>query len=363
MRYPAVLPFQEILPALSEFDAIIDVRSLGEFAEDHIPGAINCPVLDDAQRIEVGTMYKQVGSFEAKKLGAVYVARNIAQHIEQRFIDKPHGWKPLIYCWRGGNRSGAMAHILAKIGWPAVQLDGGYKAYRAHVNATLGSLPQGLRFQVLCGSTGSGKSRLLRALTEQGAQVLDLEQLALHRGSVLGSLPNHPQPSQKHFETQLWQQLRHADQAQSIFIEAESKKIGNLRVPDALMDSMRAAPCINVNLPLPERVQLLIAEYGHFVRDPALLNAQLAFLIPLHGKEKIARWQNLAQNGDTATMVEELLTQHYDPAYLQSIQRNFSGYANATELALPDGSANSFARAATFLIDSFAGDTPSSSVA
>jgi tRNA 2-selenouridine synthase len=363
MRYPAVLPFQEILPALSEFDAIIDVRSPGEFAEDHIPGAINCPVLDDAQRVEIGTMYKQVDSFEARKLGAAYVTRNIALHIEQQFLHKPHGWKPLIYCWRGGNRSGATAYIFSKIGWPVVQLDGGYKAYRTHVNTSLSTMSQGLRFQVVCGSTGTGKSRLLRTLAAQGAQVLDLEQLARHRGSVLGNLPGIAQPSQKRFESQIWEQLRHANPSLPIFVEAESKKIGNLRVPDALMSSMRAAPCVNLTMPLANRVDLLIDEYSHFVSDPALFNSQLVFLIPLHGKEKIARWQQQAMNGSIAATFEDLLTQHYDPAYRQSSQRNFSQYANAIELALPDNAADSFERAARFLIDSFARDTPFSSIA
>lgn len=177
MKYPAQLSFTDVLPTLGEFDAIIDVRSEGEFALDHIPGAINCPVLDNEERIRVGTMYVQVNSFEAKKVGAALVSRNIARHIETLWIDKPRDWKPLIYCWRGGNRSGAMAHVLAKIGWPAIQLDGGYKAYRTHVSEALTTPPK-LSYKVICGTTGSGKSRLLEVLGAIGAQVLDLEQLA-----------------------------------------------------------------------------------------------------------------------------------------------------------------------------------------
>tara|TARA_R110001599_G_scaffold64023_1_gene178360 strand:+ start:60606 stop:61685 length:1080 start_codon:yes stop_codon:yes gene_type:complete len=349
MKSPAVLPFDEILPALAQFDAIIDVRSPAEFAEDHLPGAINCPVLDDAQRVQIGTMYKKINAFEAKKLGAVLVAKNIAHHIETQFLDKPHDWKPLVYCWRGGNRSGAMAHILAKVGWRVVQLDGGYKAYRSHVNTSLSVLPQNLHFRVLTGPTGSGKSRLLQTLVAQGAQVLDLEDLAQHRGSVLGNLPSAPQPSQKRFESCLWELLRNFDADKPIFVESESKKVGKLRVPEILMDKMRASPCVAVSLSSAHRVQLLMGQYTHFVRQPTLLNAQLDLLIPLHGKEKIAHWQQLALSGQMTELVAELLERHYDPAYLQSVKRNFQHLSEAQPLSLSDISEQTFEQAAAEL--------------
>lgn len=351
MKYPAILPFSEILPRLEQFDTIIDVRSPAEFAEDHIPGAINCPVLDDAQRIQVGTMYKQVNAFEAKKLGATLVAKNIARHIEEQFLDRPHDWKPLVYCWRGGNRSGAMAHVFARIGWPVVQIDGGYKTYRANVNAELATMPQELNFKVLCGPTGSGKSRLLQTLATQGAQVLDLEDLANHRGSVLGNLPATPQPSQKKFESSLWELLRNADPKRPIFVESESKKVGKLRVPDALMEKMRASPCIAVALSTPDRVQLLMNQYTHFVSDPTLLNTQLDLLIPLHGREKIAHWHQLALSAQMPMLVEELLDKHYDPAYLQSVTRNFIHFDRAEPLILADISDQTFEQAARQLCD------------
>ena len=350
MKYPAVLPFAEILPRLDEFDAIIDVRSPSEFAEDHLPGAINLPVLDDEQRVRVGTLYKQTSAFEARKLGAALVAKNIARHIEENFLGHPQDWQPLVYCWRGGNRSGSMVHVLARIGWPVVQLDGGYKEYRRHVNAELATLPGAFNFiNVLCGPTGSGKSRLLQVLDRQGAQVLDLEQLAAHRGSVLGGLPEASQPSQKAFESGIWQQLRHFDAGQPVFIEAESKKVGRLRVPDALMEQMRAADCTAVQLDTAHRVRLLMEDYDHFVGDPDKLNVQLALLTQLHGREKIARWQQLATSGQMAGLVEELLVQHYDPAYLQSIRRNFSRYPDAVPLALADISDHAFEQAARSL--------------
>ncbi len=349
MKYPALLPFPEILPQLDQFDAIVDVRSPAEFAEDHIPGAINCPVLDNEERARVGTLYKQVNAFEAKKVGAALVAHNIAHHVETLFHDKPRDWKPLVYCWRGGNRSGSLAHILAKIGWPAIQLDGGYKEYRRHVNTALTELPSHFSFKVVCGTTGSGKSRLLQTLAAMGAQVLDLEQLASHRGSVLGNLPSEPQPTQKIFDSRIWHTLRHFDPSSVVFVESESKKVGNLRVPDALMDKMRTSPCISLSLSTTDRVKLLMQDYAHFVVDPAGLNQQLDCLVPLHGREKISRWQTMASSNQMESLVEELLANHYDPAYLRSIQKNFIQFAQAQQLVLSDISEPAFFDAAHHL--------------
>lgn len=349
MKYPALLSFTEVYPNLEQFDAILDVRSPSEFAEDHIPGAINCPVLDDDERCHVGTLYKQVSAFAAKKTGAALVARNIARHLDTLFLNTPRDWKPLVYCWRGGNRSGSMAHILAKIGWPVVQLDGGYKEYRRHVNASLAELPSRLQFRVICGTTGSGKSRLLQTLAAQGAQVLDLEQLAAHRGSVLGHLPEEPQPTQKAFESNIWNTLRRFDATCTIFVESESKKVGNLRVPEALMEKMRASPCISVRLPQEQRVRLLMQDYVHFVDNPAHLNTQLDCLVPLHGREKIKRWQTMASVGELERLVHELLIEHYDPAYLRSIHRNFTQFTQAQQVELRTISTDAFSTLAESL--------------
>lgn len=349
IRYPEILSFDKVQCRLAEFDTLIDVRSPSEFAEDHLPGAINCPVLTDAERQQVGTLYKQLNAFEAKKIGAAKVARNIGEHIESLFVDKPRDWRPLVYCWRGGNRSGAMAHVLAKIGWHVAQLDGGYKQYRHHVNETMQFLPQRFRFRVVCGTTGSGKSRLLQILQSQSMQIIDLEQLAMHRGSVLGHLPNTSQPSQKMFESQLWEILRSLDPGRDVFIEAESKKVGNLRVPDTLMAAMRSAPCIALELPLEQRVALLMADYAHFVAQPEILNRQLDCLVRMYGNAKILAWQAMASAGDLQDLVTILLTEHYDPAYRQSIARNFTEFSSAMPLSMEDFSDNSFLQAATAL--------------
>jgi tRNA 2-selenouridine synthase len=311
------------------FDEVIDVRSPSEYAEDHVPGAANCPVLDDAERAEIGTLYKQVSPFDAKRRGAALVARNVARHLETAFADRDRGWRPLVYCWRGGKRSGAMTHVLREVGWQAAQLDGGYKAYRREVVAQLERLPRSFRYIVLCGETGSAKSRLLETLAARGAQVLDLERLARHRGSVLGNLPDTPQPAQKMFETLVWDALRRLDPAVPVFVEAESKKIGQLQVPDALLETMRAAECARVEAPVEARVAFLIEEYRHFLDDPTALKAQLDCLTGLYGKDTIAGWHALADRAAWEALVAELLTAHYDPAYRRSTQKNYARLAEA----------------------------------
>ena len=319
---------------IGEFDEIIDVRSPSEYAEDHLPGAISAPVLDDAQRAQIGTLHKQASAFDAKKAGAALVAINIARHLQERFADRPKSWHPLIYCWRGGQRSGAMTEIFSRIGWPVAQLAGGYKAYRRHVIDQLASLPGKFELRIVCGTTGSGKSRLLTAMCDAGAQVLDLEDLARHRGSVLGHLPGQPQPAQKMFETLVWQALAGFDPAQPVFVEAESKKVGGLHVPDALMARMRESPCLRVELATPLRVALLKDDYVHFLSDAQWLNQQLDLLIDLHGRARIAEWKALSEAGAWDALVERLLTEHYDPAYLRGMARNFQHYADAAPLPL-----------------------------
>jgi tRNA 2-selenouridine synthase len=333
------------------FDEVIDVRSPAEFAEDHVPGAANHPVLDDAERAEVGTLYKQVSPFDSKKRGAALVSRNIARHLEQTFCARDRSWRPLVYCWRGGERSGAMVHMLRKIGWQAAQLEGGYKAYRREVLAQLERLPRELRYVILCGETGSAKSRLLEALGAAGAQVLDLERMAAHRGSVLGNLPGEPQPSQKLFETRLWDSLRKLVPGTPVFVEAESKKIGQLQVPDALLETMRAGDCVRIEAPVEARVKFLIAEYRHFLADPAGLKAQLDCLVGLHGREAIGAWQRLADRGEWERLVEDLLVGHYDPAYRRSTQKNYPRLSAARVLRPRDLSPTALARLAEALLE------------
>jgi len=327
---------------LDEFTTRIDVRSPSEFAVDHLPGAVNLPVLDDAQRTEVGTMYVQVSAFDARKLGASIVARNIARIVETFARDQPREWTPLVYCWRGGQRSRALAHVLSEIGWRAHQLDGGYRAYRRHVVATLATLPQRFQYRVICGLTGAGKSRLLAALRAEGAQTLDLEGLARHRGSLLGDLPGDPQPTQKRFESLLVAAFAPLDPARPVYVEAESRKIGDLQVPDALLAAMRASDCVHLDTPQPLRIALLKDEYAHFIATPAELETRLAHLAPVHGRKTLERWRDAGARGDFDLVVAELLAQHYDPMYAQSIARNFPRHGAALVACADDVSVAGF---------------------
>ncbi len=327
---------------LGDFDEIIDARSESEFLADHIPGALNCPVLNDAERAHVGTIYKQVSPFEARKAGASLVSRNIAYHIETSFTQRPRSWRPLVYCWRGGGRSAALTHVLQQIGWRARQLDGGYQAYRRAVVAELASLPQTFRWHVLCGLTGSGKSRLLRELARGGTQILDLEALAAHRGSVLGNLPGEMQPTQKLFDGLTLAELRKLDPARPVFVEAESRKIGKLRVPEALMAAMWNGQCIRLETDMALRVAALKQEYGHFLADPALLGTQLDLLFALYGQKQIEEWKKLADTGNWDTLVRQLLTHHYDPAYTRSTLKHYPQHAHAMRLELTANSDAAF---------------------
>ncbi|MEP6679530.1 MAG: tRNA 2-selenouridine(34) synthase MnmH, partial [Betaproteobacteria bacterium] len=243
--------------------------------------------------------------------------------------DKPREWTPLVYCWRGGQRSRALAHVLSQIGWRAHQLDGGYRAYRRQVVATLATVPARFDYRVICGLTGAGKSRLLYALAAEGAQTLDLEGLARHRGSLLGDLPGDPQPSQKAFESRLADALASLDSARPVFVESESRKIGDLQLPDALLAAMRASRCVRLDTPTPLRVAMLKAEYAHFLAAPDELTARLAHLAPVYGKSVLARWKTLATRKEFDALVVELLEQHYDPMYARSMARNFSRAGDA----------------------------------
>lgn len=336
---------------LPGFDEIIDVRSEDEFAEDHIPGAINCPVLDNDERARVGTIYKQQSSFAAKKLGAALVSANIARHLQECFLDRPREWRPLVYCWRGGERSGAFAHVLAQVGWEVARLDGGYRAYRRAVIADLENRPRALQFRVVCGLTGTGKSRLLHALRGAGAQVLDLEALAAHRGSVLGDLPETPQPPQKMFESLVWIAINGFDPARPVYVEAESRKIGSLRVPEALIEEMWKSDCVVLDSPIDVRVRLLKQEYAHFFDSVEVLNAKLERLAPLHGHAVIDQWKTLARSRHWGELAADLLKKHYDPAYSRAITKHYPGLNRAQKLTLHDSSDAAFKALAQRCLD------------
>ena len=343
---PHILKLDQFLSELDSFDLVIDVRSPAEFALDHIPDAVNFPVLSNDERVQIGTLYKQVSPFAAKKLGAALVSKNIAEHLEKHLLELPREWRPLIYCWRGGERSGAFTHILNRIGWKAMQLESGYQGFRRTVIDGLEQAASTFTFQVICGMTGSGKTRVLQEVGQLDLQILDLEGLAVHRGSVLGNEPNIDQPSQKGFETALWNALRKLDPSQPVVVESESKKVGGLHIPDALMEKIRNGACIELRSSTQTRVSWLIREYHHFLTGTDNFKDKLALLTTHYGKVQIAKWNEAIDAGNFPKLVEELLVKHYDPSYQSSIVRNFPQYKIENYVQLENDSDEAFAQAA-----------------
>jgi len=322
--------------SLARFDDIIDVRSPGEFAIDHVPGAINLPVLNDQERAEVGTIYVQTSRFQARRIGAVLVARNIAGHLEAALADKPGSYAPLVYCWRGGQRSNAMASVLDQIGWRVTLLEGGYKTWRRGVTAALYDAEPDLRVVLLDGNTGSGKTAILARLAALGVQTLDLEALAGHRGSLFGEVRGAPQPSQKMFESRLVQALAGLDHARPVVVEAESSKIGERMVPPMLWKAMLAAPAIDLDVSIAARARHLLAAYHDIVEDASALEATLMRIPGRHGRKRIEAWLDLARRGQFEALAEALMQDHYDPAYRRSRredQRRRLGVIQLADLA------------------------------
>jgi tRNA 2-selenouridine synthase len=323
-----LLPTYTKQPWTESYSEIIDVRSPSEFAEDHIPGAINLPVLNDAERAEVGTIYKQVSPFNAQKIGAAFVSKNIYLHLNQHFATKDKNYHPLVYCWRGRQRSLSMALVLAQIGWRVKLVEGGYKTYRAYVRHQMEHLPEKFTYQVLRGLAGSGKTRILRQMRlTRNAQVLDLEALANYRGSLLGqeweSKPLN-QPSQKLFESLLLQQLQRFNPHQPVWVESESNKIGQIYLPESLWKKMKQASCVEIRIPIAARVHFLLQEYPYLMDNPTLLKLKLEKLKSSCGWDKLIEWYQLIDAGKWEEFVQDILYCHYDPTYLQSMKRYFT---------------------------------------
>ena len=302
------------------FDEVIDVRSPGEFAIDHVPGAVNLPVLNCGERAEVGRIYSTESRFKAKRIGAAYVARNIAGHIENWLADRTGGYRPLVYCWRGGERSAAMAEVLRRVGWRAETLEGGYRAYRRLVVSQLheGDFPS--EVVLLEGNTGTAKTALLRALGRAGAQTIDLERLAIHRGSLFGAT-GHKQPSQKAFESAVAECAVRLDPSRRVAVEAESSRIGDLQIPPSLWNAMQGSCRIEIRSPVNTRVRRLLAEFADLTADPGRLEQAIRKLAAFHSRERIANWLRLSSEGRFEFLVKELLEHHYDARYRKHRER------------------------------------------
>lgn len=317
-----VSPRQIGVGEFADYSLVIDARSPHEYAEDHLPGAVNLPVVDDAQYAEVGTRHKS-DKHGAYLIGVEYSLRNIADQIKPLISKYGEADRFLVYCFRGGKRSRLWADNLRTIGFQVDVLAGGWKRYRQWVRESLEALPPRFAYRVLAGPTGCGKTRLLYALAAQGEQVLDLEALAAHRGSLLGDLPGVPQPTQKSFDSLLLQALRRFDSARPVWIEAESKKIGNLQLPESLFDCMHSSEVIHLDAPMPERVKLWREDYPHFAADPVGMVRKLLPLKPLVGGQSLAAWQGLAEQGATDALFESVMRDHYDPCYSRSTRSNY----------------------------------------
>ena len=296
------------------FDDLLDVRSPAEFAEDHVPGAVSLPALSNEERARVGTIYVQESPFLARKVGAALVARNVAAHLEGPLADREGGWRPLVYCWRGGQRSGSVATILGQIGWRAETVEGGYRSWRRMVQRSLYEAPLPHRLILLDGLTGTGKTDLLDRLERGGAQVLNLEGLARHRGSLLGGMPGG-QPSQKGFETALAARLAGLDPSRPTFAEAESSKVGDLALPPALWAAMTAAPRVEVTAAPEARARYLARAYANLAAEPDRLEGLLRQLTAQRGRATVERWVGLLRSGELEPLAARLMEDHYDPAY------------------------------------------------
>ena len=339
------------LTALSDlaklpFDDLIDVRSPAEYAEDHVPGAISLPVLSDEERARVGTIYVQQDRFLARKIGAALVSRNAAAHLEGALADKPGAWRPLVYCWRGGQRSRSFASILKEIGWRTDTIEGGYKAYRKLVVEALYETPVTARVMLVGGGTGTAKTRILRHIAQAGGQVVDLEAMAEHRGSLFGPMGEF-QPAQKMFECRLAGALAGLDPARPVFVEAESSKIGDIVLPPSLWRAMVTAPRFEVTAPLAARAAHLVRSYPDMVSDAEKLDAVLSKLARYHGHERVNAWRALAAAGDYAQMAAELVNEHYDPKYSRLLRE---GAPTPSTLDLPDLEDATLAEAAARMV-------------
>ena len=332
---------------LSQYDLIIDARSEDEFLEDSVPGAINLPVLNNLERIEVGTTYKS-NAFQASRQGAALISRNIANYLDSDLAKFPHTTKMLVYCWRGNQRSRAFAHILSSIGWQVTLLDGGYRHFRNFVIEQVEELicNQQFEFRIVSGYTGSGKTHLLDALRQQGKQVLDLEALANHKGSLFGSPAKGSQPSQKAYENSLWQELSHFDPAYPIYVESESNRIGSLFCPAPLWKQLKTSTVIEISLPFEERVKIIRRDYPHLLTNANVVIKLLEKLVRLRGHEQVNRWKEQVTTGQWDDFIRSILEHHYDIAYKAAGEEGSSYNSPSSHIEVSAATTEAFATAA-----------------
>jgi tRNA 2-selenouridine synthase len=301
------LPIEKFLP-LTDTLPLVDVRSPGEYARGHIPGAVNIPLFDDDERAIVGIGYKKGGREHAVQLGLEIVGPKLAGFMKRAKRLAPKK-EILVHCWRGGMRSGSMAWLFETAGLKAVTLEGGYKAYRRYIRQ---QFARPVKMKVLGGFTGSGKTDILKVLEKKGEQFLDIEGIACHKGSVFGPLGQPPQPTNEQFENNLADVWRKFDSSKTIWTEDESRQLGKCVLPDPLFFQLRQAPLIKIILPKAEREKRLVSEYGRF--DKEALKEQLVKIRERLGGQYLKEALRALEDGDLQT-VAGIALRYYDKAY------------------------------------------------
>ena len=309
----AQLPVEEFLNQLqNDGKLLIDVRSENEYLHAHIPGAVNIPLLNNEHRILVGTCYKQKGREAAVRLGFELVGPLFHSFIAK--VDElQKGRELLVYCWRGGMRSGIMSWLLSMSGYQVNTLKGGYKFFRRYV---FESLAQPKRVVILGGHTGTGKTKFLKLLKDAGEQVVDLEGLANHRGSAFGQIGLPPQPMNEHFENLLALEWRNVLADRPVWIEAESRSIGRIKIPDVFYPMFMSAPVVELDVSIEKRIDNILADYGKF--DKAELANCTRKIEKRLGNQRMKECLHLLEENRMEEWVELLLI-YYDKQYAHSL--------------------------------------------
>lgn len=298
---------------------IIDVRSQGEYEEDHIPGAINLPILSDEERAEVGTVYKNVSQEKAKALGLRYSGPKLEEYYEKVLEFRMNHKEVCFYCFRGGMRSHSIAKVMELLGERVHVLEGGYKTYRSYVIEELGKFSD-YSFNVIHGYTGSGKTVLLNRYKGNGRNVIDLEGLAKNRGSVFGDIGIDEKISQKKFDSLLLKELK-LNRGAAIFVESESKRIGSVLIPDHVFEKMQEGRHFFLKTKMEDRIKIIRDDYLRDTNEKVLseIRGKIEKLKKQLGNEKLDELLNKFDEANYDYVIEKLMVDYYDPWYEKSI--------------------------------------------